>query len=400
MSNHKRAVYAILFLLFTMSLLLSACSGSSRNQSEEERLKEAITIGLIARDVFEDEEEEDALELGVVEKGDILRTAALRIRIDMPVKETLRFDTPEGRLRAIHVSNYDIVSEGDLLAEIEYDTTSLIVERDVLLFTMEQYELRHNADNAIRLRTISDLWNNYNRSTNQYDREVIRLNISRLELLYTQFLEEAAQTMEDYEEQLADLEVSLRGELLFAPFDGIVTNIIDISIGSVVRWYDDILTLIDDSKLQFIAVEEPSILRRGDIVTAVRQFTQSDGTVMIDEFPMRVVSDPLVNEGRYMTYDILLTMDDMDAFEQWMVDTDTTRRDLVLMYFSGNTLAFEALDVVLVPTSALYTENDDRYVFLYEDGEIRKRYITTGLGTPAFTQVLQGLEPGQTVVLR
>lgn len=62
-------------------------------------------------------------------------------------------------------------------------------------------------------------------------------------------------------------------------------------------------------------------------------------------------------------------------------------------------VVWEAPDVLTVPTSALFRSGPDRCVFVVEANRARQRTITVGQQNAADTQVLGGLEEGESVIL-
>jgi hypothetical protein len=61
---------------------------------------------------------------------------------------------------------------------------------------------------------------------------------------------------------------------------------------------------------------------------------------------------------------------------------------------------YEQAGIVLVNSAAIRSEDEGRFVFLYENGILQKRFIETGVSHMNQTQVISGLVPGQRVVLR
>jgi HlyD family secretion protein len=55
--------------------------------------------------------------------------------------------------------------------------------------------------------------------------------------------------------------------------------------------------------------------------------------------------------------------------------------------------------VLQVPASALFRLGDKWAVFVVEDGKARRRTVSVGHSSGLATQVLDGLQPGETVIL-
>ena len=52
-----------------------------------------------------------------------------------------------------------------------------------------------------------------------------------------------------------------------------------------------------------------------------------------------------------------------------------------------------------IPASAVVKENDQRFVYLFENGLAKKMAVTTGLSNGTYTEILEGLSEGQEVIL-
>ena len=406
LSRLKKTIAPILIL--ALPLLISACAEVAAPLTEEERYRQAVEAGYLA-DAAKDPGHADAPpETAPVEIGDISRTIDFRLFIDMPVYQFMYFKRDDGRLKGVYVEAYDYVKEGDVLAEIVYNTDAMEVERDILLLTIRQFEQSYDSENTRYLQNISKLRSDYYASAEAMERRILGLQLEKLELNYELFVLQSGRSRAEYEEQLAKMEEEVYGESLIAPFDGIVAGISDLEIGSVVRSDVLMLIIIDDSVIQFTVEETAGELRCGDIIEAYRQVTLGSGEVHVDEFLMRVVSDPMVQETRvmdnfgnwaYRKVLYILAPVDMEAFMRWTVDSGISRRELANLTLNARRIVHEAHNAVIVPSGAVYKENEDYYVYIYEDGMSNKRYIATGFIEKSYTQVLYGLEPGQTVVV-
>ena len=397
----SRAKINLTLSISVLSLLVVACSSAAVPVSEEAKLQQAVSMGIISFQSVQQELEDEEPVLATVEIGDITIYTGIRVRVNMPEKQHMSFVNDEGRLKGIYVQDYDTVSKGDILAEIEFDNEALISEREVLLLTMRENELDFEISQARYARIISNLRAEYNRSTDTYEREILRLQLYRQELSLNRVQSEHEQSIVSFEERLAEIEDGLQGERIVAPFDGIITSTSTLKPGDIVRNFNFILTITDDSVFEFVSSSNYDVLRYGDIVNVNRTATDEDGVVHDDDFLFRVVSDPLVHAIHADNlYEFTLTPVDMDAFMQWVSDSRISRRDFSLLFMTGNYAIHEVRDVMILPFNAIFSINDDRYVYILEDGQLRRRAIITGLSDIKFTQVLHGLELGQTVVIQ
>jgi hypothetical protein len=56
-------------------------------------------------------------------------------------------------------------------------------------------------------------------------------------------------------------------------------------------------------------------------------------------------------------------------------------------------------DAITIPVEALFNENGKNFVYLVENGKLKKTDVTVGATTDTDVEVTKGVEPGQTVAL-
>jgi len=80
-----------------------------------------------------------------------------------------------------------------------------------------------------------------------------------------------------------------------------------------------------------------------------------------------------------------------------------TERIVPGMACSVTLVAYQKRDALTVPTSAIFSDEldeDQKFVYLAtDDGKHEKRPITVGKHTAKATEILKGLEPGDTILL-
>ena len=77
------------------------------------------------------------------------------------------------------------------------------------------------------------------------------------------------------------------------------------------------------------------------------------------------------------------------------IDTD---EDMIVGLDADVTLKLEdAMGVLKVPTECIYNDDDGSFVYVIEDGEVAKKYVTIGVKDSEYTQI-EGIEEGTHVV--
>jgi HlyD family secretion protein len=185
------------------------------------------------------------------------------------------------------------------------------------------------------------------------------------------------------EEARADLEAAQ----LYAPFDGIVMDVMatvdeqvgeNTSIISLADFHEPLLRFwVEESDLGNITVGKPA-------------------NIVFEAFPDDTFSGEIIRLDP-----VLVTVDGTSAVQTW-ASVDLGDRDTQLL--SGMTadvevIAAEARDALLVPVEALQKTATDQYAVLVvqPDGELEMRTVTVGLMDPISAEILDGLELGDVV---
>lgn len=146
------------------------------------------------------------------------------------------------------------------------------------------------------------------------------------------------------------------------------------------------MTLFDYSVIQLAMAGPIDILRFGDTISFTENFSETN-------FEARIVSDPLSTAHRANSRIFLADFTDDDLSDDFFNT------------LHGGSIFASPLEVnlhaeVVIPTEAINHENERQYVYLYEDGMLKKRYIQIGFFYGDRAQVIEGLEPGQIVAVQ
>lgn len=94
------------------------------------------------------------------------------------------------------------------------------------------------------------------------------------------------------------------------------------------------------------------------------------------------------------------TLDSSSKTRKAEILVDGERELIVGMYARVSLLTASSDDTVLVPTEAIITESGSSYVYTVTGDRVSRVQVTTGLYDSTRTEVLSGLEGGETVVTR
>jgi HlyD family secretion protein len=185
------------------------------------------------------------------------------------------------------------------------------------------------------------------------------------------------------EGRAADAEASLREARLVAPFAGIVSDA-QVVPGASVNPGVPLLTLYSAAELRVVAqVNEMD----------VGQLTQGQEVQLsFDAFPGQSISGALGEIPRYGSYQNGLTY--------FRVAVAFEPGDLQLLAgMSANVSVPLARkeNVLLIPTMAVERDAEGSFVLVVQGGKTTQRRIEAGISDGIQTEVLQGLEEGETV---
>lgn len=377
----NRGVFAIFAITCTIVFLaLSACQQLEAATAEDVQIAQAVSDGLI---ISPDELEAAGLAFTTAEvfHGRLSRHSNVSVSLHFPVSVDLFFERSGGRLSYRNATERQFVEAGDVLFSVVFDVEALQVEEQQLLLRMAEAERRHNSDMLRRRSDIEAMRNRLNPGMDEFDLEIHTLRLEGFEAEYQNAIHQFRLQSREQQRQLHDIRERIEGEDIIAPFDGFIAwaNVIRMNTAMDNRVH--MVTLYDYNTFQFSGWAARDVFRYGDIVMV------SDRNGIPRE--TKVVSDPLADSvGRSETFEFILQA----------IDNNLEAQDFAQEYLSANPLAVD-VEGVIVPTRAVQAADGRRFVYVYEDGIIRKRYVQVGMVYGHESQILDGIRAGQHVVL-
>ena len=379
------------FLFICALVLLSSCTPSTGGLSGEAALAAVMQSGNLAR-VDRMEISEDNYNLVEVVFGDIVHMTQMRAALTPKRMQNLFFTNDNIRLNGIFAGNGQWVKEGELLAHAVFDTEALRVEREIAVINFKQFEYTFNnydEEHKSRTRTLMEQL----AGANGGQADILRIRLETHLVEYERFLYRNERARRRFQEELDEIDEKMQGEKILAPFDGVIVRTTNVNIGNLVRPHEHILTIVDDSRILFTINGNKDSLRFGDVISL-----RNDAAGL--DFYARVVSDPIVNERPDAPFIFTVTPVDEAGLRETMEENNLRYVDLIASGgMIANLVIAEASNVLIVPSNAVHQEDANRYVYIFEDGLARKRFVATGFSRDNKTQILYGLEPGQRVVI-
>jgi multidrug efflux pump subunit AcrA (membrane-fusion protein) len=316
--------------------------------------------------------------LAAVYVGRLTREVELPASIYFPTRENLYFERSGGRLGERFVGEYSFVSKGDVLMTAVYEEEELRLEETRLMLQISEAERGRILERERMSAEIERFINNVG-DLGELDVEVHALRLLNMQTEFDYMLFRHERERAENEARLADIRERLEGEKLVAPFDGVVTYVSSMRPNTLISSSTLMVTVQDYNTFMLEVSGAMDVLRFGDTVSV----RNPAGEVC----EMRVANDPLAGS----------------IFSSQGVYLLQPPEGLAALDFFGNNyvtaVAFDVRDAVLAPTRAIQTADQKRFVYIYEDGVLKKRFVQTGFFNNEVTQILDGVSPGQTVLI-
>ena len=381
-----------LSLILLLGLIFSSCTSPlGRDVLSEEAHQRAIGAGIIGR-VDTQPGATIRRNLAEVRYADIINAeGSVQISFDTSQIRPLFFERDEVRLLEVYVSSNQYVEKGDVLAIGSFDTRDLEAQVEILELAIEREEQALSRDVEQHEDILWEMRVTRDRMTDIFEWETQNYRIQRQELLYANFVRQQERKLEQYREELAELNELIEGERILAPFDGIIIVGREFDSGTVIRNYESVVGIIAPDRFQFTVTGNIDLVRYGDRFPAAISNPSF-------EFEMQVVSDPITTDTREDIYTFVLQPVDWESFWDRIRSLGIEYSALRNLRINGSPIRHEIHNVLTIPRAALREHDDEVYVLLYENGEVKMRFVDAGLRDGTNVQILSGLQEGQQVV--
>jgi multidrug efflux pump subunit AcrA (membrane-fusion protein) len=339
-----------------------------------------------------------------VQLGEIVNELEFSGRIS-PVQEEDLFFRASGRIREIFAKRNDMVTEGQVLAELEIDalereleTATLELERANMRLEQAQAEHDYQLQVAQTNVEIAQLELDAMRSGAAPDMTAIAIKEKESDLVQLE-LERLAQGVDPIlisdvtraEQEVAKLNAEINESRVIAPFDGQLLSM-SLTPGQAVEAYKPVATLADVENLEVSAdlissqMEDLVEGMNASIILVSRPGVLLAGAV-------RQLPYPYGSGGRGTT------VEDMDKSTRISIEGVPADEGFALGDLVRVTVELERKDNVLwLPPQALRIFDGRRFALL-QDGDVQRRVdVEVGIESPERIEIESGLEEGQIVV--
>ena len=252
----------------------------------------------------------------------------------------------------------------------EYDDTIAMIDIEILTLDLEDLLCAEPVDEkAVQLK---------------------RLEIEERELAWEKAKKLRQYELEEMYDELEKAKSDLGKGVMTAPCDGTVAYIVGAENGAAepgayIGAYSPVIYLADESRLSIVS----------EFISSMELAGAKEIYVLVGGHNVKVVH----REMDYETYTALVMTGSeinitFDFEEEPPADVQAG------MFAAVCVVRNMAEDALLIPSNAVFRDESGTYVYLVEDGVRTRRDIVIGLYTPWETQVLEGIEEGDTVYVQ
>ena len=377
LDSRKISVYSVfLILLLLVPVWLFGCSADDRTEGE----------ALLWTPETNTSSQNKNANLVEVSTGTVSRVVSGEGILVYPKNETITCDFNNARLVSVNVKKGETVKKGDIIAKftIEYNESDLTsLESELSIFEKQHKAglLSYKNGVAIAESQLRDIRMSMKKSIGLSEDPGCKSgNTTQESKGYTGFYEyENSRKIRSLERSIEDFKQRIEDDTVYAPFDGIIGNIDYLPVGNIIT-----LVLLFATCMQLTLW----IATNSDISNGMRYNAPAEIEISVpkETYSGRIITAPDVfgnHTGR-----VVIIPDSP-------IEIDTNNR---LRRITVKASRYSLENVLTLPSKVIYNEDGKRFVYLYEDGFSKKRYVTLGLSALNTVQILDGLSEGQWVV--
>jgi len=326
-----------------------------------------------------------------VDFADYVKSAQGGAEIFYPVNAQLS-PAKQVRFLASHVQEGDHVQKGDVLVSFAADSNELVLEEYDLKLERAKEALTEGSANrrtAIEkaqkeldsLKVWDEEKQEYRYRKGLRERQIMQLQIQKQEIDLQQFIYQSEQSIRELEKQIGKQQEKVQEMQLTAPFDGVIDSITMFREGDTVLAHETVIEMYSEEKklLAVTGIVDEEIRCFTDVT--VEAHSKEDKKV----FSGRVISAPNILPHDAQQGQVLIELKE---------DTGTYQDDFLYFYEKES-----VGQVLLTDRRAVGMDEQGEYVYVLEDGIVKKRYVVTGFSNSSQVWILDGLSAGQTLVL-
>lgn len=323
-------------------------------------------------------------------RGEIVETVNVPCQYAPALDETLSFSIGNLPITNVYVSNGDLVSKGDILAELDSTDVDLQIEAQKVYLEKLKLELSrlietHKANLQIETLKLESLIEKHEAAEGD-EKQALVSSIERQNQAISSMIEAHELQSDIYNirlnvarEKLDELLDMKSKRVLIAGIDGTVTHVKDVGVKSYSTEKEKFITIADKSTSVFkVSGDKASLFSVGDSVEIQIAGTYHEATV-VDAHELNL------ERSDNITYlQLNETAFDIKENATGLISLELNRKE----------------NVVYVPSSAVKTANGQEIVYMLdEDNNRTMQKVVTGFSADGKVEIKDGLKPGDLVIL-
>lgn len=324
--------------------------------------------------------EESSYSLVVASVGDVVKTGRLRCTYRETEEEQIRIADDGKTVAKVYVAQGDRVVKGQLLAELETESSQESVEE--LEYRIARNTLLLSYTDINETYDLSSKWWSYvyQSSGSESDEEKLESSIKSIEQSYRYKREDYQDAIDLDRQQLENTLLALEQSRIYAGMDGEMSYVNPDLEGLKVVGGQTVMKIIDSTRCLFEA--------RAKDTQHVDRFREGQPMVLT------------ITKGR-VTTEVEVLPYDMEHWEDTLYFELPERTEEIQVGTMGT--IYYTIDsrqqVLTLPSRAIRTTEGKNYVYVLGENDIPEvKWIETGLWGDSLVEVTSGLEEGDYVV--
>lgn len=312
-------------------------------------------------------------------------------------EQTIACEYDGARVASYNIGAGDAVAKGDILATVtiehsEADLQSLRAELSIAKSAGDRRISDASAAVSSAKKSLSDC-----DGEDAIARRRLELALERAEINEKLTKKSVERSVDAAQLKVDEFVERISQTTIVAPADGYIANVEIRAEGAAIPLGGKICTLVTYDNVSLVGTSELSgAVRYG--MTMTLSARGLDG-----EYETKVIAAPNIENAATGIFAVAIPDELMKTFTESAGELNPStggRPGRPTSIPSGIRLETERVrvdDVMIVPNGAVQNEDGKRFVYVMRGGELRKRFIATGLSDDKNTQVLDGIEVGEQV---
>lgn len=314
-----------------------------------------------------------------VSNGTYERTYSIAAESFYPYTYNLRFDGKNMKFDKCTVKRGEMVKKGDVLALFYSDSDRVELTTQQLL--LERTQLAMETQVLAMEKEIKEMQESLLTTRDRFESELLRLRIERAELALEQYIYQQEAQIASIEKSIAKIQEELSNTALVSPVDGLIVRTIIRESGDTVA-PDEVVVTIYRTDCMMLAVDnEMGYLRYGMNVQV--EYGSNKSRMSVNGQVVGSDAGVPASQRKNLAY---------VRVERQMSDTELINPKVIAAGVSLD-------NVIVVPRKILTLEKGNYYVMKLIDGIACKRFVNCMPNNNQDVWVLQGLEPGEEIII-